>query len=38
VSGKTGENVDRVLDAIIERIPSPEEHKRLNPKKFQVQE
>lgn len=38
VSGKTGENVDLVLDAIIERIPSPEEHKKQNPKKFHVQE
>jgi GTP-binding protein LepA len=36
VSGKTGENVDHVLDAIIERIPSPAEHKKRYPQKFQI--
>ncbi|GHW02446.1 hypothetical protein AGMMS50249_2320 [candidate division SR1 bacterium] len=36
VSGKTGENVDKVLDAIIERIDSPEVHKQKYPKKFSV--
>ena len=34
VSGKTGHNVDLVLDAIIQRIDAPEEHKKKNPKKF----
>ena len=34
VSGKTGENVDKVLDAIIERFLSPREFKLKNPKKF----
>jgi GTP-binding protein LepA len=34
VSGKTGENVDLVLDAIIQRIESPAQHKAKNPKKF----
>jgi len=34
VSGKTGENVDKVLDAIIERFLSPKEFKLKNPKKF----
>lgn len=34
VSGKTGENVDKVLDAIIERFLSPEEFKQRHPKKF----
>lgn len=34
VSGKTGENVDAVLDAIIERIPDPDMFKELYPKKF----
>jgi translation elongation factor EF-4 len=34
VSGKTGENVELVLDAIIERIESPEEHKLHHPQKF----
>lgn len=34
VSGKTGENVDKVLDAIIERFQSPSEFKAKNPKKF----
>jgi GTP-binding protein LepA len=36
VSGKTGEGVDQVLDAIIERIPSPREHKKQYPQKFQL--
>jgi GTP-binding protein LepA len=36
ISWKTGQNVDRVLDAIIERIPSPQEHKLKNPKKFHL--
>lgn len=34
VSWKTWENVDKVLDAIIDRIDSPTEHKKKNPKKF----
>ncbi|PZM87627.1 MAG: hypothetical protein DLD55_00315 [candidate division SR1 bacterium] len=34
VSGKTGENVDKVLDAIIERFLSPSAFKQKNPKKF----
>ena len=34
VSGKTGENVDKVLDAIIERFLSPREFKVKYPKKF----
>ena len=34
VSGKTGENVDKVLDSIIERFLSPKEFKLKNPKKF----
>lgn len=37
VSWKTWENVDKVLDAIIERIESPEIHKEKNPKKFRIQ-
>lgn len=36
VSGKTGENVDKVLDAIIERFQSPSEFKAKNPKKFNI--
>ena len=36
VSWKTGENVELVLDAIIERFLSPEEFKAKNPKKFTV--
>ena len=36
VSGKTWENVDKVLDAIIERFLSPAEFKSKNPKKFQI--
>ena len=38
VSGKTGENVDKVLDAIIERFLSPSEFKTKNPKKFRIEE
>ena len=34
VSGKTGENVDLVLDAIIERLPDPDEFMELYPTKF----
>ena len=34
VSWKTGQNVDKVLDAIIEKIDSPEVHKSKNPKIF----
>lgn len=34
VSGKTGENVEQVLDAIIERIQDPDEFKAKNNKKF----
>ena len=34
VSGKTGENVNKVLDAIIGRFLSPKEFKLKNPKKF----
>lgn len=34
VSGKTGENVDQVLDAIIERFDSPSVFKAKHPKKF----
>lgn len=34
VSGKTGENVDAVLDAIIERIQDPLAFKQSHPKKF----
>ena len=37
VSWKTWENVDKVLDAIIDRIDSPEIHKQKNPKKFKIQ-
>lgn len=37
VSGKTGENVDKVLDAIIERFLSPSEFKTKNPKKFHIE-
>ena len=36
VSGKTWENVDKVLNAIIERFLSPAEFKSKNPKKFQM--
>ena len=36
VSWKTWENVDKVLDAIIERFSSPEEFKAKNPKKFNI--
>ena len=38
VSWKTGENVELVLDAIIERFLSPEEFKAKNPKKFWITE
>lgn len=34
VSGKTGENVDAVLDAVIDRLPDPDTFKELYPKKF----
>lgn len=34
VSGKTGQNVELVLDAIIERIKNPIQFKQDNPKKF----
>ena len=37
VSWKTWENVDKVLDAIIEKIDSPKTHKKKNPKKFYIQ-
>ena len=37
VSWKTGQNVEKVLDAIIEKIDSPEIHKSKNPKKFYIQ-
>ena len=33
----TGENVDKVLDSIIEKIDSPTVHKEKNPKKFNIQ-
>ena len=36
VSVKTWENVDKVLDAIIERFLSPAEFKSKNPKKFHI--
>lgn len=36
VSGKTGENVDQVLDAIIERIQDPETFKKDHPKKYRT--
>ena len=36
VSGKTWENVDKVLNAIIERFLSPAEFKSKNPKKFHI--
>ena len=36
-SWKTGQNVDKVLDAIIEKIDSPDVHKSKNPKKFFIQ-
>lgn len=36
VSWKTWENVDKVLDAIIERFQSPEDFKEKNPKKFNI--
>jgi GTP-binding protein LepA len=34
VSGKTGKNVDQILDAIIERIEDPESFKKSHPKKY----
>ncbi len=34
VSGKTGENVDQVLDAIIERIPNPKTFREAHVEKF----
>ena len=34
VSGKTGEGVDKVLDAIIERIQDPENFKKSHSKKY----
>jgi len=34
VSGKTGENVDLVLDAVIERLPDPTTFRDAHPKKF----
>lgn len=34
VSWKTGENVDQVLDAIIDRVPDPDVFKEIYPKKF----
>jgi GTP-binding protein LepA len=37
VSGKTGKNVELVLDAIIERIDSPKTHQEKNPNKFKKQ-
>ncbi len=36
VSWKTGQNVDKVLDAIIEKIDSPTTHKEKNPQKFRT--
>lgn len=36
VSGKTGENVDKVLDAIIERIQDPQNFKLSHPKKYRT--
>jgi GTP-binding protein LepA len=36
VSGKTGENVDKVLDAIIERIQDPLTFKKNHPKKYRT--
>lgn len=34
VSGKTGQNVDSVLDAIIERFPDPDTFKEMYPTKY----
>ncbi len=34
VSGKTGENVDAVLDAVIDRLPDPDTFKQLYPTKY----
>jgi len=36
VSGKTGENVDKVLDAVIERIQDPQSFKLSHPKKYRT--
>ncbi len=36
VSGKTGENVDKVLDAVIERIQDPQNFKLSHPKKYRT--
>jgi GTP-binding protein LepA len=38
VSGKTGENVEAVLDAIIERLPDPLAFQQAHPKQFRTQE
>lgn len=38
VSGKTGKNVDQILDAIIERIQDPESFKKSHPKKYRPKE
>jgi len=38
VSGKTGENVEQVLDAIIERIQDPDTFKKAHPKKYRPKE
>lgn len=38
VSGKTGEGVDKVLDAIIERIQDPENFKKSHSKKYRPKE
>jgi GTP-binding protein LepA len=38
VSGKTGENVEAVLDAIIERFPDPIAFQKAHPKQFRTQE
>ncbi len=34
VSGKTGQNVDQVLDSIIERIPNPKQFRAAHPKRY----
>jgi len=36
VSGKTWENVEAVLDAIIERFPNPSDFQRTHPKQFRI--
>jgi len=38
VSAKTGMNVDKVLDAVLERIDDPIAFQQKNPKKFRIQE